>query len=432
MSPQTIVRAITLTGAIWLFSAPVYSQGRGGTPPGAASPGSGATTTTPGSGTTSTTTTTPNPGRTTIPTTPSPTQQPTMAPPPIFISGRVMLEDGTAPPSGVVMERVCGGSTHAEGYADSNGYFSVELGRSNNGVMQDASEGGGNMRDFGSGGMADTGGFGNLGGGRMSPLGSDMRFQNCELQARLAGYRSQSVSLVNRRSMDNPDVGVILLHRLGPNEGTIVSANSLAAPKNARKAYDKGMDALKKRKPADAGKEFQKAVELYPEYAAAWYEMGRLQVAQQDRENARKSFDAAVKADPKYVSPLVEIAFLEAQAQNWKDLAETTDKAARLDSFDYPQVFLLNAVANYNLHNIEAAEKSARQAAKLDTRHQYPKSAHLMGIILAQRQDYQGAAEQFRTYLKFAPSASDASAVRSQLENIEKMTAQTAPAPDKQ
>ena len=61
---------------------------------------------------------------------------------------------------------------------------------------------------------------------------------DCDLRARLAGFRSQSVSLANRRPMDPPDIGTILLHRLSPTEGTtLISAVSLAAPKDAKKAY---------------------------------------------------------------------------------------------------------------------------------------------------------------------------------------------------
>ena len=49
---------------------------------------------------------------------------------------------------------------------------------------------------------------------------------------------------------------------------------------------------------------------------------------------------------------------------------------------------------------------------------------HLLGVILAQRQDYAGAAEKFREYLKLAPMASDAPKVREQLDQIEKQSAQ--------
>ena len=68
-----------------------------------------------------------------------------------------MLEDGTAPTESVVIERVCSGAPHAEGYTDSKGYFSIQLGLKNNGVLQDASE---EMGGFGSASSAGPGGFG--------------------------------------------------------------------------------------------------------------------------------------------------------------------------------------------------------------------------------------------------------------------------------
>ena len=48
---------------------------------------------------------------------------------PIFISGKVMLEDGTPPQESVVIERVCNGNARPEGYTDSKGRFSFEVGR---------------------------------------------------------------------------------------------------------------------------------------------------------------------------------------------------------------------------------------------------------------------------------------------------------------
>src|SRR5207253_2792182 len=82
-------------------------------------------------------------------------QQPQSMPQPIFLSGRVLLEDGTPPTETVVIERVCNGQPHSEGYADSKGYFGIEVGRQNNGVMRDASESPG-----GDPFSSSTGGFG--------------------------------------------------------------------------------------------------------------------------------------------------------------------------------------------------------------------------------------------------------------------------------
>jgi len=340
-----------------------------------------------------------------------------------------MLEDGTAPVGPVTIETVCNGSPHAEGYTDSRGYFSIELG-ARNGVIQDASEFG-SSRGTNATGMMGT--SGSSSGALGSPMTPERKYMGCDLQAKLAGYRSQTVALAGRRSMDNPDVGTILMHRNGPaEEGKTISAVSLAAPKDARKAYEKGLEAIKKKKFEDAQASFEKAVESYPKYAAAWYELGMLQQGQGKPDMARKYFDKALECDPKFVQPYLQISILELQAQRWRGLADVTDKVVRLDPFDYPQAFFFNSVANYNLQNMEAAEKSALAAERLDTRHAFPKVSHLLGMILALKKDYVGAAERFKAYLQFAPEATDAAKVRSQLAEVEKITAATAAAPKDQ
>ena len=421
MSPRTYARAIAIVAAAVLLLPPAFSQTKGGA---TTTPVGGGTST--GTGTGTGTGTTSIPGRTTpsISTNPQPAtpNTPQSMPLPVPISGRVMVDDGTPPPETAVIERVCNGSTRAEGYTDRKGYFTIDLGM-DRAVMQDASTSGGSFNGAGTGFPGQAQMSSGMGGGAMS----DQRYLNCDLRANLPGYRSQVVSLANRRAMDSPDIGTIFLHRLGNAEGRLISAISLAAPKDARKAFEKGSGLAKKQKPDDAIKSYQKAVEIYPKYAAAWFELGKLQAAKGQADAAHQSFDAAVEADPKYLNPYLELSRLALGARNWRELADVSGRAVKLDPFDYPQEFFFNSVANYNLRNMDAAEKSAREAEKLDTEHHYPQVSHLLGVILAQRQDYTGAAGEMRNYLKFAPGAADAATVRGQLDQLEKLSAQSAP-----
>ena len=341
-----------------------------------------------------------------------------------MVSGRVMLENGTAPTDSVVIERVCNGNARAEGYTDTHGYFILQLG-SNSSQFQDASE---SPEGFGRtsqqpgaiGGLGSSPGMGSS--TRTSGL-TDHRLMNCELRARLSGYRSQTVSLMERHSLDNPDVGIILLHRVAPTEGAAtVSAASLVVPKPANKAYNKGLDFLKKGKSEEARASFQSAIDLYPKFSSSWLELGKLQAIDGQLDDAHKSFLAATQADPQFVGPLLELALLSLHAKNWPELADVTYRALKLNSFDYPQAYFLNAVANYNLKKLDTAEKSARAAQRLDTRHVYPENSHLLGVILADRQQYAEAADALRDFLVADPHAAEAPAVRQQLDDLEKKT----------
>src|SRR5262245_59985749 len=422
--------AVLIAGSI-----PVLSQqpGQGGgatgtttTPGGVGGPPPG--TTTPGRGNV--------PGNNVPNTFPNPNDQnrfPEMQRP-IFLSGKVVLDDGTPPPTEVVIERVCNGNPRAEAYTDSKGRFSFQLGQ-NQGILQDASMSSAGVGDLGGYGN-QRGGFGNdrtSGGfGGVSRGGiSERDLMGCEIRANLAGFRSDVVNLSGRRAFDNPDVGTIVLHRLANVEGVTISAVSLQAPKDAKKAYDKGRDLLKKKKVPEAEKELEKAVELYPKYSTAWFELGRIREGKNDTEGARKAYGQALAADPKFINPYRQLAGMSFKEQNWQDVADTTTRLIKLDPVDFPDAFFYNSVANYYLKNYDAAEKSAREAQKLDTRNRMPKTNQLLGVILAGKQDYAGAAEQIKKYLTFLPAeGQETETAKKQLTELEKMTGAPKPTPE--
>jgi tetratricopeptide (TPR) repeat protein len=325
---------------------------------------------------------------------------------PIFLSGKVVLQDGTPPPEPVKIERLCGGNPRSQGYTDMKGHFSFQLDSGMN-TEPDASEDGFRM-------PGQTGSSASRGNSLSRP-----DLAGCDLRASLPGFRSSSVSLGIRQSLDNPDVGTIILTRMGNVEGTTISMTSLNAPKDSLKAFTKGRELVKKEKYDDAQREFQKAVDGYPKYASAWYQLGLLQVAKQPDE-AEKSFNRSIEADPKFMNPYLDLVLLLEKRTSWEPARDWSAKAIKLNATDFPQIHFFNAVANFNLHDLPAAEKSAREGVRLDTRRQLAKCRQLLGIILAQKQDYAGAAEHLRAYVEMAPNAPDVAEIRKQLAWFEK------------
>jgi tetratricopeptide (TPR) repeat protein len=419
-------RVIAVVAAGALLAGSAFGQGKGtSAPPPSNGPGIGTSSGTTG-GRSTTPTGIPNPN---TPNNPNSTATTPSTPRPIFLSGRVVTDDGSPLPEAATIVRVCGGSSHNEGYTDSTGNFSIQL-FNEAGVLQDASE----APTYGSmGGNQGAGGSSGMGSSQSSNQGAytgmmDRRLTNCELKANLSGFRSQSIVLAALQPMNGPnDVGNILLHRTAKGEeGNTVSASSLAAPKDARKAFQKGQDLVRKQKVDDAFHEYQKAVMLYPAYATAWCELGKIEAAHQQVDIARGSFNEAIKADPKYVEPYLELSRIAMDARNWTELVQLTGKAIELDSFDYPQLFLFDAVAHYNLHEFDPAEKSIRRAETLDSRHDFPQIIYLKGLVQVQHQDYAGAVESLRAYLKLAPDAEDAPKVREQLARAQQYASQRA------
>jgi tetratricopeptide (TPR) repeat protein len=204
-------------------------------------------------------------------------------------------------------------------------------------------------------------------------------------------------------------------------EGLTISATSAYAPKDAKKAFEKAREATRKQKWDEAEKDFQKAVDVYPKYAAAWFQLGLVQQEKKNDEAARKSYAQALAADPKFVSPYQQLAMMAAREQKWQEVIDDTDRLLRLNPVDFPQAWLFNSLGNYYLKNLDAAEKSAREGIAHDAAHHYATMNHVLGVILAQKQDYAGAAQQLRDYIQFAPKANDIDQVKQQLSEVEKV-----------
>ena len=339
---------------------------------------------------------------------------------PIYISGAVALEDGSALPPNVTIQRVCSGISKTVAYTDSKGHFSFQWNDRNLMVADasDAAAGAGRNANTGFGSAQSAGGANAL---AADPFGN--RMMNCELRAYVAGYRSDLVNLFNRRSADSPDVGTIVLHRLAGVEGTSISITSMAAPKDAKKAYENGLKALLKQKPADAARDFETAVAAYPHYADAWVSLGKVRLEQQATEPARAALQKASEADPKLVTPYVELGLLAAREAQWGAAVQYLDRGLSLDPLDYPQAWYVDAVGQYNLKNYPAAEKSARAALNLDPHHTNPRSEYLLGLVLAEKKDYAGAITEMSAYVKLAPHAPDVEQVKTQMNEYEKRLA---------
>ena len=314
-----------------------------------------------------------------------------MSPAATFISGRVFLEDGGVISTPVSILGGCRGQMQLLGYTDLKGNFSFDL--KNTAVSQDAE----------------------LSKSRASSV--------CEIQAKLDGYRSGVIDLSARDRIDSRDVGTILLHRIGEQEGTTVSMTSLLAPKDAKHAFDKGMALGAKGHLEEAAQQFEKAAGIYPKYADAWYRLGDLQMRLKNEMAGQESLKKAIAADPKLVPPYVELAGISARAYRWPEVIEYSERAIRLDPSGFPAGFYFNALANYNLENWEASERSARQLQKLDPLHRFLKINRILAAALANRGDYAGATEQLRDYLKLAGESKDTDEVRGQIADLERRAA---------
>jgi len=323
----------------------------------------------------------------------------------VFLSGKVAIDDGTPLTEGAAVQTICKGQKRTEAYTDRNGNFSFQF-MSKPSINSNVS-----VDDADSTPWMSS----------MSTRGNQRSLQDCELTAWLPGFRSEVVELSRVAGDQQSNIGRVVLHRLNQVDGLTLSATSAAAPDDARKAYEKGLKQRDKEKFDDAQQHFQKAVSLYPKYAVAWFELGRIQLRKDDSAGAQHSLQEAVTADPKYVSPYRVLAQMAAKDKQWLVVVEQTGKLLALNPVNFPDAWFLNAAGYYFQANFEAAEKSARQGLKIDEDHRLPKLDYLLALVLVQKRVYAEAADHVRSFLAHTTNPPDLEDGRRELAEIERL-----------
>jgi tetratricopeptide (TPR) repeat protein len=127
------------------------------------------------------------------------------------------------------------------------------------------------------------------------------------------------------------------------------------------------------------------------------------------------------------IAATLEDAITSWQQRNWPDAAALSDRVLHLDPSAYSAAYDINAMANLRMGNLDAAERAAREAMRLDHGRGNPEAGYILGLVLAQKRDFKQAVDLLNAYLNTAPNPPDAEIARRQLSQIERL-AQAGPA----
>ena len=265
----------------------------------------------------------------------------------LIVVGIVVLEDGTPPRFGVVIERDCGLGYKREVETESSGHFLFEMSRDS---LPEILPGDFSARDQLPREFAMR--------KRAMPASLEVNF--CELRARMQGFRSTAVRIAADPGSKKVDVGSIVLRPNRKNTSSVVSITSLKAPPKARKALERAQKALKKREFEKAAGELNTALEIYPQYAEAWYYLDWMDDQRRQYEKASEKFGKSIALDATYVLPYLGLASAAWQLQDWPAMKRWSEQALELNARSFPEAYFLNALALYYLNVLDAAEKSLR------------------------------------------------------------------------
>jgi VWFA-related protein len=310
--------------------------------------------------------------------------------------GKVVMEDGAPPGRLVTIQRSCQGTSGAIPEANASpktGEYFVHL----------------YFDPYGA----------SLGGSLTWGLVSN-DVLSCYLEAVVKGYVSTRVDLSDRHIAYNPQLPDIVLSRQAP--GALVDINrAFTVPRAAKKPWELALTRLTARNWAGAEEALRSVVAAAPDFAPAWSALGAACQKQKKPAEARRALERAIELDPKRLPLYLALATVQIELNDWAAVARSSEALIKADTGHvYLEAYLDNAVARYQRQDYDGALERMNELIQLDKKRELPRAEYVLGIVLEARRELDAAAQHMRKYLDQHPGAKDAAAVRDRIANLGK------------
>lgn len=252
----------------------------------------------------------------------------------------------------------------------------------------------------------------------------------CVAEAKAFGFDSSIARFPVRSSSGVVNIGVLTIERNASGNaqaqnkertGKTVSASSLKAPPSAVKAFERGLHLLQQGKYADAAKDFESAIKIYPEYAESWLNLGRARASLDAVGPAREAFLRAAQLDPQMAEPPAELGLLAARENDLAGAAKYLDESLRLDPAGSFQACYSDALVNLVLKRYDVAERSARAALTFGDSGPHARVNFILGMALLARGNNSEAKQHLLRYLDLAPKAAEREQVLRELSRLDRL-----------
>ncbi len=300
----------------------------------------------------------------------------------VFLHGKVTMEDGSPPPKPVTIERPCLDSEVPVFVATTNakGEFIYKI-----------------------------------------TIGSvDMIAFNraCVLRASLKGYESTTLDYNDWNLFQDPNLPSIVLIKLSGNPSVNIFSET-QAPRKAFKTWVRAGQAAQAGRWPEAEKQIRMALQAYPKFAQAWHALGIIYQNEQKIDQAREAQLKAIELNPKLQAAYLMLARLDIETKDWEGAKKAADTLIQEDTrHKYPEAYVHQAIARWQLKDINGAEASVKEAIRLDRKRDLQRAEYVLGMILESKKDFDGARDHMQRYLTLEPKAGDLASVKARIAHL--------------
>jgi len=300
---------------------------------------------------------------------------------PVILHGKVVMDDGSVPPTIVGIERVCSdvaGSAPGP-LTNKKGEFIWRM--------------------------------------DIDPLET----RNCVIRATHEGYASSAVEVsgidTTHTSLDLPPITI----RSAAADPYVLSYSDNGITGRAKGEWTAAKKALDAQNLAEGASHLEAVVAAAPKAAQAWHGLGVVNERLNKLPEAHAAYEHAIAADPKWLAPYVALTRLCIKTKDWDTAAKMAETLIKVDSkHSYSEIYLHQAVALYGLKDLNGAQQSVQEALRLDPKHTQPRTEYVLGRILEAKGDVAGAKEHMAKYLELEPAPADVDLVRAHIDSLGK------------
>ena len=231
------------------------------------------------------------------------------------------------------------------------------------------------------------------------------------------GYLTYQEPLDLSRSPQRAIVSVMLSPSTKEEPAAKPSRTDAAAPKAARKEYEKGARAVAANKLDEAGAHFQKAVAEYPCYARAQTLLALAFIRQRQEAQAEAAFNQAIRCDPDFVKAYLDLGELLNLEKRYKESEPVLQEGLRRLP-GYWKFYYQLGIAEYGLRDWARSEQDYLKVGSLNPTP--PADLHVkLADVYSKEGAYDKAYEEMAEYLRLEPQGRFAPRIREVMRQMQ-------------
>ena len=198
--------------------------------------------------------------------------------------------------------------------------------------------------------------------------------------------------------------------------GASIAAADLRIPPKAQKEFDHANELTAKQDYTKAIQTLNHAIAIYPDYAAAYNNLGTVYSRLGDRAREREALEKAIRINDHLAPAYLNLARMDMAAGDFPNAVTELKKASSCDPLDGITLVLL-AFSQFRDQHYDDAIATSRKAHGLTSPHAY---AHQVAArSFEQKRDGADAIAELELFLKEEPSGERADSARKELASLQ-------------